>query len=127
LDAAAKHLETASGAHYYLGRLAKQSGDYGGALKEFDLAVRANPNMSESYAEMGALYMRLKDYAQAEKAIRKALELRPDSYTANLNLLVLYQRTKDPRAEVQGERFRQIREKGDESRIEMLRSIQVQP
>jgi Tfp pilus assembly protein PilF len=76
---------------------------------------------------MGALFIRLKDYAQAEKAIRRALELNPDSYTANLNLLVLYQRTKNPRAEEQAERFRQLEGKWHEGMLEMLRSIQVKP
>jgi tetratricopeptide (TPR) repeat protein len=127
LDGAARHSETAPGAHYYLARLANHAGDFAGALKEFELAIQANPNMPESYAEMGALFIKLRDYTQAEKALRKALELYPESYAANLNLMVLYQRTKDPRANEQAQRFQGLREKLDKSKMEMFRTIQVQP
>jgi Tfp pilus assembly protein PilF len=83
--------------------------------------------MSEAHAEMGAVCLKRRDYAQAEKSLLRAIELRPENYTANLNLMILYQRIKDPRAAPQAERFRALREKLDQSKMEMLRSIQVQP
>ena len=127
LMAAAKYPETAAGAHYYLARVANKDGDFQGALKELEASLQANPNAAEVYGELGSTYIKLRDYPQAEKALNKALELQPDSYTANLNLTILYQRTKDPRAKEQAERFQQIKEKWDKSRMEMLRTVQVVP
>jgi len=127
LNEATKFPKTAGGAHYYLARAANQSGDYAGALAELQAALKTHPAAPEVHAEMGATYLKLKDYPQAGKALEKALELRPDSYTANLNLMILYQRTKDPRAKEQAERFQQIRDKWDKSKMDMLRSVQVVP
>lgn len=41
--------------------------------------------------------------------------------------MVLFQRTKDPRADEQADRFHQISEKLDKSKLELFRSVQVQP
>ena len=127
LTKAAQYPETAAGAHYYLARIASKKGDYQDSLRELGASLRANPNSAETYGELGSTYVKLKDYPQAEKALNKALELQPESYTANLNLTTLYQRTKDPRAQEQAERFQQIKEKWDKSRMEMLRTVQVVP
>jgi tetratricopeptide (TPR) repeat protein len=127
LTKAAQYRETAAGAHYYLARIANKKGDYLEAREELAASLQANPNSAETYGELGSTYIKLKDYAQAEKALHKALELQPESYTANLNLTILYQRTKDPRAQEQAERFQQIKEKWDKSRLEMLRTVQVVP
>ncbi len=127
LTKAAQYPETAAGAHYYLARIATRNGDYHDALRELAASLQANPNSAETYGELGSTYVKLKDYPQAEKALHKALELQPESYTANLNLTMLYQRTNDPRAQKQAERFQQIKEKWDKSRMEMLRTVQVVP
>ena len=127
LEAAVKYSKTAASAHYYLARLANRAGDFPGALKEFQLATQANPHSAEFYAELGGQYIKLKDYAQSEKALRKALELDPNSYITNQNLMILYQRTNDPRAAEQAERFQQLRQEDDKTRMEMLRTVQVQP
>jgi tetratricopeptide (TPR) repeat protein len=119
--------KTAGGAHFYLGRVANQTGALDDAVRELQTALQVHPDTPEIHAELGSAYIKLKNYPEAGKALERAIELRPDSYTANLNLMILYQRTKDPRAKEQGERFRQIRENWDKSRMEMLRTIQVQP
>jgi len=127
LNEAAKYPRTAGGAHYYLARVANQTGDLAGALRELEIALQTHPSAPELYAELGATHLKLRNYPEARKALEKALALRPESYTANLNLMILYQRTKDPRAAEQAERFRQVRDKWDKSKMEMLRTIEVRP
>jgi tetratricopeptide (TPR) repeat protein len=127
LTKAAQYPETAAGAHYYLARIASKNDEYQDALKELEASLKANPNSAQTYGELGSTYLKLKDYPQAEKALHQALKLQPENYIANFSLTILYQRTKDPRAQEQTERFQQIKAKGDKSRMEMLRAVQVVP
>jgi tetratricopeptide (TPR) repeat protein len=127
LREAAKDPKAAGGAHFYLGRVANQTGELDEAVRELQAALQIHPDAPEIHAELGSAYLKLKNYPEATKALERAIELRPESYTANLNLMILYQRTRDPRAKEQSERFQEIREKWDKSRMEMLRTIQVQP
>lgn len=126
LLAAAESPETAAMARFYLARVANHTGDRQGALKELHLGLEADPQSSEVYAELGGTYVKLRDYPKAETALQRALELYPDSYTANLNLMILYQRTKDPRADEQGKRYNQIRDKLQKAKVDMLRTIQIE-
>jgi tetratricopeptide (TPR) repeat protein len=125
LEAIAKNPETAAGAHYYLGRLAKQEDNLPEAGREFQQALQANPDYADAYAELGLVHLRQKEYAQAEKALRRALEIDPDNYLANLNLLNLFQRTKDNRADVQAQRFEEVKKKRSEKAEELLRTVEV--
>jgi tetratricopeptide (TPR) repeat protein len=119
--------ETAATAHYYLGRIANQKGDFATAVRELRSALQASPNYADASAELGLLHMKQKEYPQAEEAFQRALKLNPDSYTANLNLMMLYQRTKDPRAEAQAKRFDKIKEEHVRRTDESLWTIEVQP
>ncbi|PYV92524.1 MAG: hypothetical protein DMG05_04075 [Acidobacteria bacterium] len=127
LERVVQYHETAAGAHYFLGRLAKQGDKLAEAMKELQLAVQANPNYAEAYAELGLLQLRQKEYAQAEKTLRRALEIDPDSYSANLNLLNLYQRTKDKRVDSQAQRFEEVKKRRSEKEEALLRTIEVRP
>ena len=127
LEGAAKHGETAAGAHYFLGRLANQEGKYAEAGEEIRKALEGNPRYADAYAELGLLYLKQKEYKESENALRNALAIDADSYTANLNLMMLYQRTKDPRADSQAKRFDEVRIMRAERQAEFLRTIEVRP
>jgi len=119
--------ETAVGAHYYLGRIANQEGNYPEAVAQLEMALKSHPNYADAYAEMGLVLLKQKDYAGARNDLQKALEIDPDNYTANLNLMILYQRTKDPKADEQAKRFEQVRQQRAQRAKEFLRTIQVRP
>lgn len=127
LESVVKYPQTAASAHYFLGRLANQRGDFSGAMKELEQAIKLHPQYDDAYAELGLLYMKQKQYTEAEESLRKALGMNPDNYTANLNLMILYQRTKDPRAEAQAKRFEELRKTRADREKEFLRTIEVRP
>lgn len=133
-DAARKELravearpETAAGAHYFLGRIAKQEENLAEAENELLHAVAANPKFPDALAELAHVYIRLEKYAGARKELERALELEPDNFRVNANLLILYQRTKDPRAEAQQVRFEEIQKKRSENEQLLWRTIEVRP
>ena len=119
--------ETSVGAHYYLGRIANQEGNYPEAVAQLEMALKAYPNYADAYAEMGLVHLKQKDYPGARNDLQKALDINPDNYTANLNLMILYQRTKDPKADEQAKRFEQVRQQRAQRAKEFLRTIQVRP
>ncbi|MGO8790778.1 MAG: tetratricopeptide repeat protein [Terriglobia bacterium] len=119
--------ETAAGAHYYLGRIANQQGNYPEAVAQLELALKTYPNYADAYAERGLVHLKQKDYPDATSDLQKALEIDPDNYTANLNLMILYQRTKDPKADEQAKRFEQVREERAQRVKDFLRTIEVRP
>ena len=123
----ADNSETAAGAHYYLGRIANQKGNYPEAVAQLEMALKMNPNYADAYAERGLVHLKQKDYPGAKIDLQKALEINPDNYTANLNLLILYQRTKDSKADEQAKRFEQVRQEREQRVKEFLRTIQVRP
>jgi tetratricopeptide (TPR) repeat protein len=131
-EAAAKQMnliaankETAAGAEYYLGRIAKAESDWQAAAGHFEKSIAADPNYAESHAELGLARMHLKDLAGARKEIDRALELNPNSYIANGNLLALLQRTKDPLVKAQEEKMRELDLKRSKEQDLMVRTIQV--
>ncbi len=119
--------ETAPVAHYFLGRLANQEGDLTTAVRELRMALEASPNYADAYAELGLLYMKQREYTHAEEALRQSLELNPEGYPANLNLMILYQRTKDPRAEAQAKRFKEVEKERAKRARDFMRTIEVRP
>jgi tetratricopeptide (TPR) repeat protein len=123
----ANNSETAAGAHYYLGRIANQKGNYPEAVAQLEMALKVHPNYADALAERGLVHLKQKDYPAARNDLQKALEISPDNYLANLNLMILYQRTKDPKADEQAQRFEQVRQKRAERVKEALRTIEVRP
>lgn len=117
--------ETAAGAEYYLGRIAKAESDWEAAAGHFEKSIAADPNYAESHAELGLAKMHLKNLAGARKEINRALELNPDSYIANGNLLALLQRTKDPLVKAQEQKMRELDLKRSKEQELMVRTIQV--
>jgi len=118
---------TAAGAHYYLGRIANQEGNYPEAIAQLQMAIKVHPDYADAWAEMGLVHLKQKSYPQAQQELQKALALSPDNYTANLNLLILYQRTKDPKADEQSKRFDRVRQERAQRVKDFLRTIEVRP
>lgn len=127
ISTVANNPETSAGAHYYLGRIANQKGDFSEAVAQLEMALKTYPNYADAYAERGLVHLKQKDYPAATDDLKKALEIDPDNYTANLNLMILYQRTKDPKADEQAKRFEQVRQQRAQRAKEFLRTIEVRP
>jgi tetratricopeptide (TPR) repeat protein len=127
LRAVEKHPETAAGAHYFLGRIAKQEENLVQAESEFQQAIAANSKFPDAIAELAHVHIHLEKYSDANKELERALQLEPDNFRANANLLILYQKTKDARAQQQQERFEQIKQKRSENEQLLWRTIEVRP
>jgi tetratricopeptide (TPR) repeat protein len=127
LQQAAAHPETAAGAHYFLGRIARQLNDTDTARAELDLALRANPRYADAWAELGLVQTRMGQYAEAERSLTKALAIDPHHYAATFNLSTLYSKTKDPRRDQQAARVSALQEQRAAQAQEFLRIIEVTP
>lgn len=125
LRGVAGYRETASGAHYFLGRIANQEGKLREAASELQQALKYNSKYADALAELGHVRLSQKEYGPAEQALLHALEIDPDNYTANLNLMMLYQRTRDSHAEAQTQKFEEVKKKRAERAKEFLRTIEV--
>src|SRR5437660_9081693 len=55
------HPETASGAHFFLGRIANQEGDSTEAVRELRLALEGDPNYADAHAELGRVHLNRKE------------------------------------------------------------------
>jgi tetratricopeptide (TPR) repeat protein len=125
MNSAATNKETAAGAQYFLGRIAKAEGDWVKASEHLQKSIEADPNYADSHAELGLARMHLNDLAGARRELDRALALNPDSYIANGNLLALLRRTKDPLASSQEEKLRSLDLKRSEKQELMLRTIEI--
>jgi tetratricopeptide (TPR) repeat protein len=133
-EAASKNLravegrqETAPGAHYFLGRIAKLQDNLPQAESELKKAVAADPRFVDALAELAQVHIKLDRYDDASHELQTALELDPGNFRVNANLLVLYQKTKDPRAPEQQARFEEIKKKRDEDEQLLWRTVEIQP
>jgi Flp pilus assembly protein TadD len=66
------------------------AGDYAGARKSFEAAVKKNPKDSTAYLNLGSTCEKLGDKVAAEMAYKNALSIKPDLDTAAANLSALY-------------------------------------
>lgn len=82
--------KTDADTHYMLGVSYLREGDATKALKEFMLAVEADPQNKDAQAALGQAYQLKKAYPKAEEHYRKALELAPDDPQVENNLGDLY-------------------------------------
>jgi tetratricopeptide (TPR) repeat protein len=133
-EAAAKDLravagkpETASGAHYFLGRIAQLQDNLPEAETQLKQALLADPRFADALAELGLLHIRLRQYDEAKDELNRAFALEPDSFRVNANLLILYQKTGDPRAPEQQLRLEEIKKKRAEDEQLLWRTIEVRP
>ncbi|HEY7212601.1 MAG TPA: tetratricopeptide repeat protein [Bryobacteraceae bacterium] len=117
--------ETAGGAQYILGRIAKAESDWNAATRHLAASIAAEPNYADSHAELGLARLHLGDIPAARQEIEQALRLDPNSYLANRDLLALYERTKDPLAAAQRQKLGQLESQRVERQDLMLRTIKV--
>lgn len=127
LQRAADAPETATGAHLFLGRIARQLNDLTTARREIELVLQLNANLPDAWAELGLIQTRSDEYEQAEQSLARALAMEPDHYAASVNLATLYAKSKDPRREAQAARVAALIEKREARTQEFLRIIQVAP
>jgi len=127
LRAIAARKETAPGAHYFLGRIAKLQDNLPEAQSELKQAVEADPHFVDALAELAQVHIKLERYDDARRELARAFAIQPDNFRVNANLLILYQKTKDPRASEQQARFEEIKKKRDQDEQLLWRTIEVKP
>lgn len=119
--------QTAGGAAYFLGRMARQEDDLDAAARHLQKAIQLLPQFSESHTELARIWMRKGRLADARAELDRAIQLDPQSFEANMQLLVVYRRTRDPRAAAQAARVKQLDESRSKRAELALRTIEVRP
>jgi tetratricopeptide (TPR) repeat protein len=119
--------ETRSGAHYFLGRIAKLQDNLPEAEAQLKQAIAADPRFADALAELGQLHIRLNRYEAARDELNRAFSLEPDNFHVNADLLILYQKTGDSRAAEQQSRLDEIKKKQAEDEKLLWRTIEVRP
>jgi tetratricopeptide (TPR) repeat protein/polyferredoxin len=76
-------------AHFFLGDVEARSGKHGAAMRQFELAVRANPRDVEAHLALGAMQAAAGRLQAAEASFRTSVQLRPDSAAAHNNLAAI--------------------------------------
>ena len=69
--------------------------DFGGALKEFEIAQRGLPNEAEGYLALGAIQRRLGQWSKSTASLEKAASLSPKDSWVLQNLALNYQMVRD--------------------------------
>jgi len=75
-----------------LGRSYDLQGETSKAVSSFKRALEIDPEMFQSYNDLGAVYFKNKDYRLAETNFGAALRLRPDTPVSRFNLGLCYAR-----------------------------------
>ena len=119
--------ETATGGHYFLARIARQTNDLATARREIERALQLNAGLADAWAELGLIQTRSDEYGAAEQSLAKALAIDPDHYAASVNLATLYARTKDPRREAQAAGSRRSARSATQRAQAFLRIIKAVP
>lgn len=121
------HPDIAARAHYYLGRMALQTGDAAAAAGHLGQAVAADAESPDAWAELGNARLRLKDFEAAREALERAMKLDPESIGANIQLLRLFRLTNDPRTQEQQQRFERLNAERSRPESWMLRRVVLKP
>ena len=119
--------KTAPDAHFYLGRIARQEGQFDVATTELKQSLALRPDQAETLAELGQIGVQIHDFTHAASYFNEALHNDPDNYAANFGLLQLYARTGDSRREQQSQRFDQVKSMQEERDRQMMRVIEIRP
>jgi len=78
-------LENEAEKYFYSGVEKADSGDYQGAIKDFNKAIELNPKDAEAYYNRGVTNVKLGDYREAIEDFNKAIELNPKDAEAYYN------------------------------------------
>ncbi len=83
--------------HYKKGFEFHNQGALDQAAQEYQEAIKLNPNLSEAYMNLGAIYVNKKDYAKAIQQFKEVVELNYFNAKAhyNLGMVYVYQGDKD--------------------------------
>lgn len=127
LHSVVQRTQTAPGAHYFLGRIARLQDDLPLAELEWNEAVKADPRFADALADLALLHIRSEKYNEAAAELERAAAVDSNNFRVNANLLILYQKLWDPRAEEQRKRFEEIKQKRDEDEQLLWRTIEVRP
>jgi tetratricopeptide (TPR) repeat protein len=127
LKQAANHTGTAAEAHYYLGRILRQQGQYDEALAQLKDAEALQPDQAAVLAELGQTYVQMRKYPEAQKQLQHALGIDTNNYVANFALMQLYAQTRDQRLGAQQKRFSELKAKNQEQYREEMRVIEARP
>ncbi len=87
--------------HYNNGVRAIQKDKMEEALKEFNIAVRADPSRVDSYKSLGLTYLRMDQTEKGIEAYQKAIAMDPKDKTAYVNLGIAYHNARQPEKEVE--------------------------
>lgn len=68
--------------HIWLGRVARDQGDYATAGREISRAVQLDPRSYQAHREMGSYFLTLRNYDAARRSFVRALELEPRDRTS---------------------------------------------
>jgi tetratricopeptide (TPR) repeat protein len=98
--------ETASGAHYFLGRIAKLRDNLPEAESELKKAVAADPRFVDALAELAQVHIKLERYDDASNELQRAFELDPENFRVNA---------------------KEIKKKRDEDERLLWRTVEVRP
>jgi cytochrome c-type biogenesis protein CcmH/NrfG len=127
LQAIASLPETKVGAQLFLGRMAMRERKLDEAVEHLQESIKADPSVSEAYADLGMVYLDQKEYALADKTLSRATQIAPDDYLSNLRLLMLFLRTKDPRADEQAKKVDELKKNGEEKERLLMRTLEIRP
>jgi serine/threonine protein kinase/tetratricopeptide (TPR) repeat protein len=81
-----------SAAHTTLGLLYTGTGDYRGALVEYQRALSIDPNSSDAFSGMAGSYEKMGELDRAEATYKQAIALRPDYWNGYVRLATFYKR-----------------------------------
>ncbi len=82
--------KTTAAGHNNLGIILEEGGNLSGALAQYRLALKADPELTVAYVNAGNICLKLKNFVGAEYYYRAALSLNPDNPRALNNLACLY-------------------------------------
>lgn len=64
------------------------------AISNYQLAIKYNPILWQSYQSLGIIYFNLKDYGKAEEYLKHAIEINPSNLTLQYDLEVIHSNLK---------------------------------
>ncbi len=72
--------------HLASGRMLEQQNDLAGAIRQYEKALAASPDLIEAHNRMGISFQKLERYMDAEEAFKRGIRIAPDSAMLHNNL-----------------------------------------